>query len=337
MTALSEYQRLETTGIWRATPEAQRRDVIVSVGDATLVIYDGAGRPLAHWSLPALERRNPGIRPALYRPGPDSVEELELTAPEMVEAIERVRSAIQKRRPQRGRLRQALLAGALALVMIAGFLWLPDAMVRHAASVVPEAQRADLGNRLLAEIRRVAGAPCATPLGTRALERLHERLLETPGRLEVVPGGITKAAHLPGGIILLNRALVEDYEDPSVVAGYVLAEALRAQAMDPMEQLLRFGGAMSAFRLLTTGDVTQQTLAAYAERLMTEPPEPVSDPALLAEFLGADVPASPYAYAHDISGETTIGLIEADPVSPITALPVLRDAEWVSLQGICGE
>ncbi len=54
MTALTEYDRLECAAVWRAAPEAQRRDVFVSVGDATLVITDNADRVLAHWSLAAV-------------------------------------------------------------------------------------------------------------------------------------------------------------------------------------------------------------------------------------------------------------------------------------------
>ena len=50
MTALKEYARLESGGLWRADADAQRRDVIVSFGDATLVISDSAERALAHWS-----------------------------------------------------------------------------------------------------------------------------------------------------------------------------------------------------------------------------------------------------------------------------------------------
>ncbi len=337
MTALTEYQRLETPGIWRASPQAQRRDVIVSVGDATLVIYDGASRPLAHWSLAALERENPGLRPALYRPGADSPEELELTDAEMIAAIERVASAIRSRRPREGRLRYVLLAGALVGVVALAVLWLPGALIGHAASVVPAAKRADLGERLLVEIHRVAGAPCGTPLGNRALDVLHGRLIDGPGRLVVLPGGIATAAHLPGHIVLLNRALVEDFEDPNVVAGFILAETLRARGTDPVESLLTAAGPMAAFRLLTTGDVERDALAAYAETLMTAPMAPLPDGMVLTRFLAADVPVTPYAYALDVTGETTIGLIEADPVEELMALPVLRDAEWVSLQGICGE
>ena len=79
MTALQEYQRLESTGLWRATPEDQRREVVVSFGDATLVIADPrGGHALTHWSLPAVVRLNPARRPALYAPAADAGEELEI-------------------------------------------------------------------------------------------------------------------------------------------------------------------------------------------------------------------------------------------------------------------
>ena len=68
MTALERYERLESDGLWRPAPGAQRRDVTVSFGNATLVLTDRAGRPLAHWSMPALERLDGGEGPALYAP-----------------------------------------------------------------------------------------------------------------------------------------------------------------------------------------------------------------------------------------------------------------------------
>ncbi|MDJ0827575.1 MAG: hypothetical protein QNJ16_18960 [Rhodobacter sp.] len=338
MTALSEYQRLETPGVWRASAGDQRRDVMVSVGDATLVIYDMANRALAHWSLPAVERLNQGTRPALYRPGEDSPEELEIADDMMVDAIETVRRAIARRRPQPGRLRFFLLGGGLAAVLALAVFWLPDALVRHTAGVVPEAKRAELGARLLGDIRRVAGAPCETALGRRALNRLYARLLaDRPGRLVVLPGGIAETAHLPGGLILLNRALVEDQEDPDAAAGYVLAEALRSEAQDPVETLLRATGPVTAFRLLTTGDVQDADLAVFAEVVMTAAPAAIDPETLLQRFAAAVVSSTPYAYALDISGETTLALIEADPVPPGGGRTVLADGDWVSLQGICGE
>src|SRR6056297_3625758 len=84
MTALKQFARLEAPGIWRAEPEAQRRDVVVAFGDATLVISDQAGRALSHWSLAAVARINPGDLPALYTPSADALEVLEIEDDSMV-------------------------------------------------------------------------------------------------------------------------------------------------------------------------------------------------------------------------------------------------------------
>ena len=78
MTALKQYDRLEATGLWRPAPQDQRREVVLTFGDATLVISDNAMRPLAHWSLAAINRSNPGERPAIFLPGPDAAETLEI-------------------------------------------------------------------------------------------------------------------------------------------------------------------------------------------------------------------------------------------------------------------
>ncbi|SHJ36290.1 hypothetical protein SAMN04488012_10858 [Palleronia salina] len=336
MTVLSEYARLEASGLWRESPESQRRDVVVSIGDATLKITDMSDRPLAHWSLPAVERRNPGAVPALFAPGPDAGETLELDDSDMISAIERVQRAVERRRPRRGWLRTGVLAVVLAGLLAGGVLWLPDALVRHATAVVPEAVRADTGRRLLAQITRVAGEPCANPAARSALAQLSSRVLGPgSGRLVVLPGGPETAAHLPGRLILLNRALIEDYEAAEPVAGYILAELARAEIRDPMARLLEFAGPMAAVQLLTRGEVPDDTLRRYAEHLSTSPRAPLPVATFLSRMSQAQIPVAPYAYAEDITGETTVALIEADPVTPETARPVLTDGQWVALQNIC--
>ncbi len=70
MTALTKYARLETTGLWRETPDGQRREVIVRMGDATLMLTDPKSETvLSHWSLPAVRRQNPGKRARGLRAG----------------------------------------------------------------------------------------------------------------------------------------------------------------------------------------------------------------------------------------------------------------------------
>lgn len=340
MTALEKYQRLEATGLWRATPDAQRSEVIVSIGDATLIITDLQERPLAHWSIPAIERLNPGRRPAIYHPDGDPGETLELpeTEREMVAALEKLRSAVERRRPHPGRLRLVLFLASMAAVVVLLLFWLPTAIRTHAVSVVPEVKRAETGQSLLDIMQRITGPSCDEADGSAALVRLANRLPtpDGPGRILVVRSGVLRATHLPGGTVLINRALVEDHEAPDVVAGYIVAERLRAEMQDPLGKLLKHGGFWASFSLLTTGTVKRDVLHSYARHLLTEPREPLPESTLLAGFRSWSVSSTPYAYALDISGETTLGLIEADPFSGRSPTPVLSDANWLRLQGICG-
>lgn len=338
MTALTKYARLEATALWRARPEDQRRDVVVSIGDATLVITDMKDQALTHWSLAAVARANPGQMPAIFHPDGDTGETLELGADEteMIEAIEKLRLTIERRRPHPGRLRWLLTGATMAGLAALAVFWLPDAMLRHTVSVVPLVKRAEIGQALLGRITRVSGQPCADPAGVAALSHLSARVLGPDGaRLVVLPAGIVDTAHLPGRTILLNRALVEDPEDPEVTAGFVLVEAERARAKDPLEALLLHAGIWSSLRLLTTGALTDEVLDAYAEYLVTAEQAPLPDTTLLDAFKAAELRTTPYAYALDVSGEATLGLIEADPYST-TPKPILSDGDWLRLQAICG-
>lgn len=339
MTALQKYQRLEASGLWRATPEAQRQDVIVSIGDATLLIADLHDRPLTHWSLAALERLNPGELPALYCPYGDPGETLELAEneTEMVAAIEKIRTAIGRGRAHPGRLRMWGLLGSVLVVLGLGAFWLPMALRAHAVTVVPTAKRAEIGAALGQKIKDVTGPPCNASSGNTALERLATRLTtgDGPLHIEVMRGGVRDAVALPGGTILVNRALVEDYEEPDVLAGYILAERLRARQHDPLADLLAHAGILDSLRFLTTGDVPVAVLDSYARQVLTSPRPTVDDDTLLTGFSAYSVRARPYAYAVDITGEKTIRLIEADPFATLAPPALLSDADWLRLQGIC--
>jgi hypothetical protein len=219
MTALKEYARLESMGVWHQSPATQRRDVVIRFGDSTLVITDKNDRPLTHWSLAAIERVNPGEEPAVFAPGVNDPETLEIDEATKVEAIEKVRTLIARRRPQPGRLRLWLLGFSVAAVLALLVLWMPGALLRHTVSVLPDATRDEIGTDLLTAITRISGQPCTSPLGSTALAALTERILGADGgEILVLPAGVRGARHLPGGIILVNRSVVEDHETPDIVA-----------------------------------------------------------------------------------------------------------------------
>ncbi|WIY25338.1 hypothetical protein [Parasedimentitalea psychrophila] len=336
MTALREYQRLEAAGLWRASPEEQRRDVIVSVGDATLTIIDMKERPLAHWSLAAVERQNPGRYPALFHPDGDPGETLELGEDEttMLKAIERVQQAIAGARPHPGRLRSVSVLGGLGLFAALLVFWLPGAMIRHTVSVVPDIKRKAIGQALLGRIERVSGQACSTPETAPILAKLAERT--GVRQVVVLRDGLTSSLHLPGNIVLLNRSLIEDHEDPAVAAGAILIERARAQTSDPLIEVLTSGGMLASFRLLTTGKLDRNSLDRFTETMVSAPRPDVPQEKILATFAQAAIPSTPYAYAQDITGEKVLGLIEADPMAGRSLEPVLNDRDWVQLQNICG-
>ncbi|ALI56735.1 hypothetical protein [Celeribacter marinus] len=339
MTALTEYDRLEASALWRAEGETQKREVLVTIGDATLVISDFAGTPLAHWSLPAIERVNgTNEKKALYSPDPNTDERLEVDDSTLIDGIARIHRALERGRTHPGRLRGLVIGGAVAACVGLGIFWLPNALIRQAVSIVPDVTRNEIGAQLLDRMQRLSGQPCSTARGALALEHLNTRLRATEGgRLVVVQSGVPSTQHLPGRIVLLNRSLVEDFDDPAVPAGYALAEMERAQQDDPLERLLKQSGLMATLRLLTTGHIDAATLDAHTEALLISPPAAiVATDSLIERFVRAQVHIAPYAYAVDITGAQTLPLIEADAIHIDNTRATLSDGDWVALQGICG-
>lgn len=339
MTALKKYQKLESPGLWRETPQAQRREVIVNFGEASLTLADPRTETaLSHWSLPAVERMNPGETPALYTPGSDALESLEIDDRDMIAALETVRGALAQARPRPGALRGGLLFGGMAFVLGLGLAFVPGALIDHTAAMVPPATRAEIGRMALADLARVTGAPCSDPSGQAALATLSARLFgANPPTLYVLRDGPVKALHLPGNLIALHASLIEQNDSGEVAAGFALAEAERALEADPLIPLLQHAGLRATFGLLTTGSLRPDAVEGYAETLLRAPSEPLSSEPLLARFTAAEVPSSPYAYAADPSGESVLGLIEADPFPQGSPRPVLADGDWISLQAICAQ
>ncbi|MDT8328582.1 MAG: hypothetical protein RQ750_14570, partial [Roseovarius sp.] len=141
---------------------------------------------------------------------------------------------------------------------------------------------------------------------------------------------------LRGGAVLINAALVEDFEEPDIVAGHIVAAYLRAANRDPLDRLLAQGGVSASLRLLTTGVLPDEVLRGHAEALLTDPPDAIDPESLLAGFRAWSVRATPYAYAIDITGETVLPLIEADPFAAAPPpLAILSDQDWLRLQAIC--
>ena len=338
MTALSKYQRLECDGLWRPASDAQRRDVVVAFGDASLILSDiRSGRPLAHWSLPAVTRRNPGGSPALFTPDADASETLEIEDGDMIAALETVARAVRQGRTVKGRRRPVLVVAVLLVALLSVALWLPRALVAHADRTLPAAARAQIGALMLADLAQSGHPVCGAPLGLRALGRLQERL--GAPRIVVLDGAdLPPALALPDGSVALGRPMVEAHDSPDIAAGHVLATLAALDAGEaPLAAALRHAGPWATFKLLTTGELEARDLrghgAARLAQIRASGPRGGTRPdALLRRFDAAGVPVAPWAQATDRADAADLHA-SAEATPPLR--PILSDGDWVALQDIC--
>lgn len=329
MTALHQYQRLEAAGLWRDGKDAQRREVIIGLREATIVLSDPkTDVPLTQWSLPAIVRISEVAGFVTFASAEDGLETLEIDDPAMIAAFDKLRRVIDRRRRRPGRLRGALMAGAVTAVIAGAAIWLPLRLTSFTAARLPEAARAAIGVLALADIQKTTGSACNAHMGQVAAQNLARRVNPTdPPNILVMRTGLSHPTALPGGMILLPADVVSAADGPDQLGGIILAEMVRAGAHDPLADILKYAGFVASLRLLSSGALPADALAGYGIALAS--PAPL-DPALLQKaFADAKISAQPYLdAAKDVTGLTDPMPNGSDPI-------VLEDADFLGLQYIC--
>ena len=268
-TALRDYARLESTGRWTPPEGGPPQEVLLSLGEATLILSDLSDRPVSHWSLPALRRV--GDAPPTYAPGEGGTETVAVEDAEMNRALSLVIAAAREPRGGAGLARWAGLA-ALAAVLALAVVQGPDLLRRQAAAALTPAQEEELGRALIA---RGGGRACSDPLGTEALDRLAGAALG-PGAQPVhvlTPGPAGGAAAVPGGIVLSGGA-VAAAAGPEALAARLRDVRSAARDVPPVESFLETAGAFELVEVMTTARWPEAALRRHARRIMAAPPPP---------------------------------------------------------------
>jgi hypothetical protein len=332
MTAIKEFERLEALGLWRETANAQRREVVISFGDSTLILSDINNSPLAHWSLAAIEYKGSAENGSIFSVDDLGEETLEIDDSTMIAAIGKVRASIDATRPHPGRLRWFISAITLLLFLGVTIFWLPNALTKYAASIVPESKSVQIGDSLIKSIQKTTGSICSTPSGERALRRFEDRVIGAPSnRVRILEMGTRPSVHLPGGNILLNHRLTTQSSDANLLAGYAIMERAAEDEKTPLLDLFNFIGIRKTLGFLGTGGIGNADLEAFADWRLFGPHSDPSMHTMLELFTLAKVPFSAYA-THAKNDE----LLRAQDLSPEQYDPILSDNDWISLQEICG-
>jgi hypothetical protein len=328
MTALDKFDRLESLGLWKETQSSQKKEVVVSFGKASLVLSHN-DTPLTHWSLSAVEVSTADDVSVIYSPDKNGFETLEINDPTMNRAIAKVQKEIRKPRSHRGRIRLLSIGLIIISFCLLVTFWLPTALAQYTASAVTDAKAREIGATLMPHINQYAGQPCRTNTSSFVIRKLEDRLVSGNNTLFIANLGARYSTHLPGGIILTNRTLVEDFEGPEVLAGFVLMENALQKHDPALKKLFLSAGPIATISFLVSGNIEVDILAKFAKNQITAPLVMPKADALLSLFDKANVSSTPFAKALN-----NRDLQVNDPVTGPYE-PLLTDPQWLSLQSIC--
>ena len=295
MTAIDKYTRLEALGQWREGPDQPPFEVVVSFGNATLVLSDLNENPLCHWAMAATSRLSLDGTKAIYTPDTEGVETLEIDDSEMVEAIAQVSRAAVTASRQTPWLRWIFLA--LFVAVIAAVFYVTPSILRGQAVRMTGIESArKLGTDMLATLDTDI---CREPRADAARELFQSRVFPDGRTLLVIVRNRPPASVFPGGVVVISGSTLQSMQTPDELAA--LTTALAAKSGASMTQLFDASSPRELFNYITSGNLSADRLAKVAQSIIDGPQ--------------TDEAAESFS----------------------TGQPLLRDQDWVTLQGICLE
>ncbi len=330
MTALEKYIRLEALGQWCETEGAEPREVVVSFGDATLVLTDLAERPLEHWALAGVQTLGARDGATVFAMTAEGGQTLAIRDRDMIEAIgavsrahlHAVRGPVRTRR----RIWPVWVAG---VVLAGGLAAAPGAVRDLAARMVPPETVAAFGDEMLLQLMAAEGPLCAEPGGARALAALAARVAEgAPVAVRAMDLGSVPVMLLPGPAVVLGAEALRRAEEPAEVAGWIAVALARETAAAGAARLMAAAGPLASLRYVLNGTLSEAALGRALEAARSAP-TPQEIGFAYGRLRSAGLATAPFAD----------GLRRADlpaPPGTMDGATALGDQDWVALQGICG-
>lgn len=256
------------------------------------------------------------------------------------------------------------IAAAVTAFAILFMFVLPWTAHRIAAAVPYEAE-ARLGDNVydafMQDVRHRTGAValCEAQSGVTALRKLRNRLIEErkpriPLRLVVVTDDEVNAYALPGGLIILTSALLQEVRNEAELAGILAHEAAHIENRHSLAHAVQSGAAVYIVGLLV-GDMSGALASSYvagqlAELAYSRTAEAEADALAVAWLRTANIDPGVAAGFFDRLAEKdpaqfvllsthpaseSRGAVFRDGAQPGRA--VLTAAEWSSLKAICSK
>ena len=327
--------------MWREAPDAQRREVVLSLGRTALLVKDLNDNVLAHWDLHAIDRLNPNQFPAIYSPGATESETIEITDPHMIDAID-VFHAISHKPMRRSRLRKRFAFACFAVIIATGAYFgmtlLPNALEDQAVLVTPQVRIQSIDNSLLSAISMVDGSECDSRISAVVLGTLTGAVaLDTRIKVGFAEIGERQSVHLPGGMILLDRSLLGPDSDPELAASFILLEHAASRDRRQFRELIRFAGSWHTMAFLLGREFPARVLHEFAPKILAQSPSLEGSEHLLALFSNAGLSSIPLAEAIGLESPLGEALSQAEETGAQGSGngPIVDMADWNLLREAC--
>lgn len=253
-------------------------------------------------------------------------------------------------------------SAALAAIAAIVFVILPR-LSDTLADRLPIEREVAFGQLVVANMEQYLGGldgslTCRNPAGLAALEKLKQRMtagqdLQYDLSLQVFDHPMVNAFAAPGGQMVILRGLIDEAGSAAEVAGVLAHEIGHVEARDPTRLAFRAVGSAGILSLLL-GDATggsliavigdqvlsasytreaEQNADAFAFRLLND--TGIGTAGLADFFEGLDgkgINLPEYLATHPDTAGRAASARAADRAAHA---PVLTDADWASLQGIC--
>ena len=256
----------------------------------------------------------------------------------------------------------AWAAGLVAAIFVAGYMVL-QLVPQRIAFILPDSWRERVGAQVEAALSQGA-RQCSGAAGMQALAAIMAKIAEgqpglPPVSIRVYDVSVTNAFAMPGERILITYQLIRQARRPEQVAG-VLAHELGHVAFRHSEtQLVRATGLQILLGMLSGGDTASSitsvaAILSYSREAEVEADDyaitsmisAAIDPMGLKEFFeqvlkeDSNSSTGTFGKIRSLLGthpgtEDRIHKIHPLPVD-VVARPVLTDAQWKALKGICG-
>jgi Zn-dependent protease with chaperone function len=342
---------------------SRRHAATLTLGDALEIIVDGETKAKWPWadirradSAPGTLRLSCQSAPALAR--------LEIRDPALAaELSSRATDLDAHHLGRRGIARivgwSLAAAASIVLVVLYGMPLAADRL----APLVPESFERRIGDVSEQQVKLIFGQKvCSSPAGQAAFDKLVTTLrnaagLDTSVQSAVVASEIPNALALPGGKIFVFDSLIAKANGPDEIAGVIAHELGHLKHRDNMRGLIYNGGTSFLIGLLF-GDITGSSAVIFASRTLVtsahsreaetaadtfsiqmmqklgRPPKAMGE--LMLRVTGKEGGRGLTIISTHPLTEDRLARMSKEDQTPKGA-PLLTDAEWQALKGICGK